>query len=125
MCFPLLHVTELLFHQVPTSFEPKMNREYRKVCLFHKISAMSCLISLLYGSRLACARVCSSPQSGTETLFAQAYKKAKLNREESVTFPVSTTFLTTGYTGPEMAGVERIAGGVMDKVRATCLRACV
>lgn len=79
--------------KVPNSFEPKLNREYRK--------------------------------SGGETLFAAAYKKAKLSRldgvplpdEEDIGFPVSTTFLTTGYTGPEMAGVESIAEDVMDKVR--------
>lgn len=70
--------------KVPTTFEPQLNREYRK--------------------------------TGTETLFAQAYKKAKLSNDEAISFPVSTTFLTTGYTGPEVAGVERIAGGVMDKV---------
>lgn len=76
--------------KVPTSFEPKLNREYR--------------------------------QSGSETLFAAAYKKAKMSQlssvpqDEDLGFPVSTTFLTTGYTGPEMAGVETIAGDVMDKV---------
>lgn len=79
--------------KVPASFQPKLNREYRK--------------------------------AGSETLFAAAYKKAKMNRLDSVpriednggiSFPISTTFLTTGYTGPEMAGVESIAGDVMDKV---------
>lgn len=79
--------------KVSNSFEPKLNREYRK--------------------------------AGSETIFAAAYKKAKMTRldgvpipeeDEGIGFPVSTTFLTTGYSGPEMAGVETIAGDVMDKV---------
>jgi hypothetical protein len=80
--------------KVPNSFEPKLNREYRK--------------------------------AGSETIFAAAYKKAKMTRlegvpppeggEEDMAFPISTTFLTTGYSGPEMAGVESIAGDVMNKV---------
>ena len=83
--------------KVPNSFEPKLNREYRK--------------------------------SGGETLFAAAYKKAKLadltgvpkpEDDEGMHFPVSTTFLTTGYTGPEMAGVEAVAGDVMSKVYVSC-----